>query len=111
MPLGDDRQRWRMTCRATLDGTELACEATTYDCWTASADKILSEAAAAGLSGEIADDRVILRWHVEESRISAASCDLRREQTFSFKPGAVAFMASSVAVGRRAAQLGGARVV
>lgn len=59
--LGDDRQRWRMTYRATLDGTELACESTTFDCWAISAALIISEAADAALSGELVDDLVILR--------------------------------------------------
>lgn len=58
--IGPDRQRWRMTYRADLEGRTLACDTATYDCWTISADQILEEAALTGLSGRVADELVIL---------------------------------------------------
>ncbi|WP_120717246.1 class I SAM-dependent methyltransferase [Tsuneonella amylolytica] len=59
--IGPDRQRWHMTYRASMDGREMACHETTYDCWAISADEVLEEAATAGLIGQIADELIILR--------------------------------------------------
>lgn len=58
--IGSDRQRWRMTYRAYLGSDEVARETATYDCWTISADRILEEAACAGLAGRAVDDLVVL---------------------------------------------------
>ena len=56
-----DRQNWTMKYRALLDGREIACETTRYECWTISADRVLAEARAAGLSGRITEDIVVLQ--------------------------------------------------
>lgn len=58
--IGSDRQRWHMQYLTVLDGQELRCEEVIYDCWTASASRILNEARAAGLNGEVAQDIVVL---------------------------------------------------
>lgn len=58
--IGPDQQRWRMTYVASLEGCELVRDVTTYDCWTISADRILQEAAKAGLTGHVAEDLVLL---------------------------------------------------
>lgn len=58
--VADDRQRWRMTYSASLDGVELVRETTSFDCWNVSADAIVAEAAQAGLAGAIQGDLVIL---------------------------------------------------
>ena len=59
--LASDRQRWTMKYRVSLEGREIACETTSYECWTISADRVLAEAGAAGLGGRITDDLVILQ--------------------------------------------------
>lgn len=58
--VGPDRQRWEMTYRSILEGRELVCERTSYDCWTISAEAILEEAKIAGLTGSVQDDTVVL---------------------------------------------------
>lgn len=61
--LASDRQRWTMTYRAFLDGREITCETTSYECWTISAEHVVAEAGAAGLIGRINEDLVILQRH------------------------------------------------
>lgn len=56
----DDRQRWRMTYRAVLEERDIARDHAVYECWTASSETVLKEAAAAGLVGHALDDLVIL---------------------------------------------------
>lgn len=55
-----DRQLWRMSYRALLDGEEIAVERCDYECWTISADHLALEAAAAGLRARLNDPLVIL---------------------------------------------------
>lgn len=58
--IGDDRLRWRMTYRAVLEERDIARDHAVYECWTASTEAVLKEAAAAGLIGRALDDLVIL---------------------------------------------------
>lgn len=58
--IAPDRQRWRMTYRASMGGLAVSEDVVSYDCWTISADQILEEAAAAGLAGYASDDLVIV---------------------------------------------------
>lgn len=58
--VGPDRQRWRMTYRADLEGRTLACDTASYECWAISADQVVEEAALAGLHGRREDELVIL---------------------------------------------------
>lgn len=58
--IAPDRQRWRMTYRTCLEGREIACDTTSYECWAISAQMICDEAAQAGLVGRIGEDLVIL---------------------------------------------------
>lgn len=65
--LSSDRQRWTMKYRSSLEGREIACETTSYECWAISADGVLAEARAAGLIGRITEDLVILHHHLRPS--------------------------------------------
>lgn len=65
--LSSDRQRWTMKYRSSLEGREIACETTSYECWTISADRVLAEVRAAGLIGRITEDLVILHHHLRPS--------------------------------------------
>ena len=65
--LASDRQRWTMKYRASLEGREIACETTSYECRTISADRVLAEARTAGLIGRITEDLVILQHHLRPS--------------------------------------------
>lgn len=58
--IGADRQRWHMTYRTSFENTEISCDTASYECWTVSPERILEETTAAGFSGRVADDLVIL---------------------------------------------------
>ncbi len=58
--IDDSRQRWRVRYRAELDGVEIDRQCAEYVCWAASAETVLSEAQAAGLSGYSSENMVVL---------------------------------------------------
>lgn len=58
--LDHDRQLWRMTYRACLEGQEITRDIGEYVCWTISADQVVREADAAGLGARIDGPLVIM---------------------------------------------------
>ena len=58
--IASDRQRWKVKYHAALDGREIKRDTAVYECWTISAEQILFEANAAGLTGRAYENLVIL---------------------------------------------------
>ena len=58
--IGPDRQRWKVMYHAALDGRIIRRDTAVYKCWTISAERILREANAAGLTGQVSENLVIL---------------------------------------------------
>ncbi|GAB5414262.1 MAG: class I SAM-dependent methyltransferase [Congregibacter sp.] len=58
--IAKDQQRWTLTYRATLDGSELATEHCIYDCWATEPEELAAEAKIAGLDAYQDDCLLIL---------------------------------------------------
>lgn len=58
--IGSDRQRWRMTYRASIEGREIDKQIAEYDCWTVSARSLVEQAVECGLVGIADNDLVVL---------------------------------------------------
>ena len=58
--IDDLRQRWRMTYVTLSEGVELERQIANFVCWVASAEQVLAEAGACGLSGHERQGLVVL---------------------------------------------------
>lgn len=59
--MDEQRQRWRMIYRTTLEGICIDRQSAEYICWTVSAARVVAEAALARLQATIIGDLVVMR--------------------------------------------------